>query len=87
MKRSSPRRGSRHVTHISAYETAWTLHALRQTRYGQQWSARRETHSAYKTTRILHALRQTQFGQRGTAAEFKIIKPHLCLFLQNLFAY
>ncbi|CAH0390100.1 unnamed protein product [Bemisia tabaci] len=44
MKRRSPRRGDRHVTHISAYKTARILQALRQTHCGQ-----RETHSAYKT--------------------------------------
>ncbi|CAH0382312.1 unnamed protein product, partial [Bemisia tabaci] len=76
MKRRSPRRSGRHVTHISAYKTAWILHALRQTQCGPQRSGRRETHSAYKTEGILHALRQTQCGQRGAATEVEIIKPH-----------
>ncbi|AZU37634.1 hypothetical protein BBB02_03785 [Wolbachia endosymbiont of Bemisia tabaci] len=85
MKRRSPWRGGRHVTHISAYKIAWILHALRQAQCGQQRSARRETHSAYKTVGILPVLRQIQCGQRGAAAEVKIIKPHLCLFFLNFF--
>ncbi|CAH0392190.1 unnamed protein product [Bemisia tabaci] len=31
MKRRSPRRGDRHITHISAYKIARILHALHQT--------------------------------------------------------
>ncbi|CAH0381295.1 unnamed protein product [Bemisia tabaci] len=34
MKRRSPRRGDRHVTHISAYKTARILHASHQTQCG-----------------------------------------------------
>ncbi|CAH0395082.1 unnamed protein product, partial [Bemisia tabaci] len=75
MKRRSPRRGGRHVTHISAYKTACILHALRQ-KQCTSGRGRRETHSAYKTAGILHALRQTQCGQRGAAVENKIMKPY-----------
>ncbi|CAH0391584.1 unnamed protein product [Bemisia tabaci] len=46
MKRRSPRRGDRHVTHISAYKTARILHALRPTQCGHY--GQRETDSAYK---------------------------------------
>ncbi|CAH0393475.1 unnamed protein product, partial [Bemisia tabaci] len=35
MKRRSPRRGDRHVTHVSAYKTARILHALHQTQFGR----------------------------------------------------
>ncbi|CAH0392189.1 unnamed protein product, partial [Bemisia tabaci] len=34
MKRRSPRRGDRHITHISAYKIARILHALHQTQCG-----------------------------------------------------
>ncbi|CAH0394534.1 unnamed protein product [Bemisia tabaci] len=50
MKRRSPRRDDRHVTHTSAYKTARILHALHQTQCGHCVSCgQRESHSAYKT--------------------------------------
>ncbi|CAH0381587.1 unnamed protein product, partial [Bemisia tabaci] len=74
MKRRSPRRGGRHVTHISAYKTARILHALHQTRCG---------HCAAVGVKRIAPTRLSEYFTHCAkhsavcaAAEVKIIKLH-----------